>query len=142
MVCNKYSTTYRIQGVLYGFHIWASSYEEAVKIAAQRNISEQVGDVIISESETSDTNEGSLTDQLHESVILSWIALKGGLMDVDELLSDAGVTHLIAHRLCGIDADDFIFEGSVPILLNKLRDAIPGYRKPVGVDEYDANGSV
>lgn len=54
---------------------------------------------------------------LHQALFVGWLAVRSGRMHIDELVSDKGVLHLIAHQLLGINCTARDWEH----LLDRLR---------------------
>jgi len=124
MKMRKFLTKYQAHGDMYALHIYATSLAKAKRIAVARNIGEVI-EGELTEWEFVSQRTSNPMEALHEACFLSYLAMKAGAMDVDDVLGDKGVLHEMAHLLHlsnkKIDAQEFCGQ------LAHLRSIIPGY---------------
>lgn len=90
----KYLTEYELQNIKYSFYCIASSEDEANQIIKERNLNEMI--IGVSDIEI---DKKLLASLIHEVCFLSYIAMKSGKANIDEILSDKGVLHESIHLL-------------------------------------------
>lgn len=95
----------RKEQLTYGSYVWAPSYAEARRRVIQRNIGEEVSSPYPFKSKPHSLPSELLsakrvrwTKVQHAVCWLGWLAVKQGIRSVDQLLSDTGLLHELAHR--------------------------------------------
>lgn len=120
----KFLTEYNQGGDAYALHIYATSLDEANRIAESRNIGEVIAGESLDWTHFSQVPKSTM-EALHEACFLSYLAVKSGKMGLDDVLGDKGVLHEMAHLLHlsnkKVDAQEFCGQ------LAHLRSIIPGY---------------
>lgn len=104
----KFNTAYNYEGDIYGSYLFARDMDHAYELTVMRNIGEDQWTLNPSSgpskpemkkpSELFQIQPFQKRDNLyHQIMFLSWIGIKSGRMNLDEVLSDQGVLHELHH---------------------------------------------
>lgn len=106
-----YATRYQIGGHVFSATIYASSFDDAERIAELRCIGEWIeglaheGDFVDYSAVDDAQFKTEIVHVVHQAIHLGWIALASGSLGLDDVLGDYGVAHEVAHFFAGTHAD-------------------------------------
>lgn len=131
-------TSYTINGKVYASYILGEDIEKIKMAAKSRNLGESIDSVVTEIApmpKFSILNDRDLLKNigtvLHTTTFLTFIALKSGVISLEDTVGDEGVLHELTHLVANVDGCHKKSLICIRDLIASLEDSVIGIYEPV-----------